>query len=98
MRRNRVKAENLHRRLLNLLGAWDERPIEGRFTNTMVLIREFENMMAPFRDFIERTGALMAQINTILDSVRTYLGIKQQKISISESVSSKEQLIRRVNL
>ena len=55
-------------------------------------------MIVPFEDFIERTDALMAQFNTILDSVRTYLGIKQQKMSIMEQTSSKEQLVRLVNL
>jgi len=98
MRRDKVKAGDLHRSLLNLLKTWGEKPLEDYLTNSVVDIGMFENMMAPFSDFIERTEALMTQLNTVLDSVRTYLGIKQQKISIQEEMSSKEQLIRLVSL
>lgn len=42
--------------------------------------------------------ALRIQLNTILDAVRTYLGIQQQRLSIEEQASSKDQLIRLVNL
>lgn len=41
---------------------------------------------------------MTAQFNTVLDSVRTYLGIKQQKLSIAEQSSSREQLVRLVDL
>jgi len=58
----------------------------------------FESMIAPFGSFIERTEALMNQLDTVLETVRTYLGIQQQKLSIKEEASTKEQLIRLVNL
>jgi hypothetical protein len=98
MRRDHVKARGLLRGLRNLLKGWNERPIAENLTNTSVETEDFENLMAPFSDFIERTEALMAQLNTVLDSVRTYLGIQQQKASIVEQTSSKEQLVRLVNL
>jgi ABC-type transporter Mla subunit MlaD len=98
MRRDHVKARGLLRGLRNLLKSWNERPITESLTNTSVETEDFENLMAPFGDFIERTEALMAQLNTVLDSVRTYLGIQQQKASIVEQTSSKEQLVRLVNL
>ena len=98
MRRDHVKAQGILRGLRNLLKRWNERPLDERLTNSSAMIDDFESRTAPFRDFIERTEALMAQLNTVLDSVRTYLGIKQQKMSIMEESSSKEQLIRLVNL
>ncbi|RLI31973.1 hypothetical protein DRO56_04335 [Candidatus Bathyarchaeota archaeon] len=42
--------------------------------------------------------ALRVQLNTVLDAVRTYLSIQQQSLSLEEQKSSKEQLIRLVNL
>lgn len=98
MRRDYVKAQGILRGLRNLLKRWNERPLGERLTNSSAMIDDFESRTAPFGDFIERTEALMAQLNTVLDSVRTYLGIKQQKMSIMEESSSKEQLIRLVNL
>jgi len=98
MRRDYVKAQGILRDLRNLLKRWNERPVGERLTNSSTMIDDFETRIAPFRDFIERTEALMTQLNTVLDSVRTYLGIKQQKMSIMEESSSKEQLIRLVNL
>ena len=98
MRRDHVKARGLFRGLRNLLKGWNERPVAESSMNSSAEIEDFENLMAPFGDFIERTEALMAQLNTVLDSVRTYLGIQQQKTSIVEQTSSKEQLVRLVNL
>jgi len=98
MRRDYVKAQGLFRRLENLLKGWHEKPMDVSVTNSSVEMEDFENQMVPFRDFIERTEALMAQLNTVLDSVRTYLGIQQQKMTIMEQTSSKEQLVRLVNL
>jgi uncharacterized membrane-anchored protein len=63
-----------------------------------VELNELEDMVAPFSDFIERTEALTMQFNTVLDSVRTYLGIQQQKLSLSEQSSSRKQLIQLVSL
>ena len=98
MRRDYVKAQGILRSTRNLLKGWNERPFDENKTNTSEEIEYLENMIVPFEDFIERTDALMAQFNTVLDSVRTYLGIKQQKMSIMEQTSSKEQLVRLVNL
>jgi hypothetical protein len=98
MRRDQVKAQGLIRGMRNLLERWNERPHGERLTNSSAELNTLENLLAPFKDFIERTEALMTQLNTVLDSVRTYLGIQQQKLSIMEQASSREQLIRLVNL
>jgi hypothetical protein len=98
MRRDYVKARALLRNTKNLLKELDERPIDETKTNSSTRIDYLESLIAPFRDFIERTEALTSQFSTVLDSVRTYLGIQQQKISITEQTSSREQLVRLVNL
>ncbi len=58
----------------------------------------YERLVAPFKDFVDRVDALRVQLNTVLDAVRTYLSIQQQSLSLEEQKSSKEQLIRLVNL
>ncbi|MGQ9782260.1 MAG: hypothetical protein ACUVQ8_08515 [Nitrososphaeria archaeon] len=47
---------------------------------------------------VDGTEALTELFNTVLDSVRTYLGIKQKKMNIAEQTSSREQLICLVSL
>jgi hypothetical protein len=98
MRRDYVKARSLLRSLRSLVKRWREEPMEGVVGISSYEMERFEEMIAPFSDFIVRAEAMMSQLNTVLDSVRTYLGIQQQKISIAEQASSKEQLIRLVNL
>ena len=98
MRRDHIKAQALLRNTKNLLKEWNEKPLDEAKMNSSAEIDYLESLIAPFRDFIERTAALTAQFNTVLDSVRTYLGIQQQKMSIMEQTSSREQLVRLVNL
>jgi len=89
IRRDQVKVEGLDRSLNNLLKKWNEKPMDYHQTTSLVEIEHFENLKAKFRDFLERVEALMAQLDILLDSVRTYLGIKQQKLSIIEQLQVK---------
>jgi len=98
MRRDYVKARSLYQETNSLLRGWNEKPVGELRTNSSTQIDHMRNIIIQFRDFIQRTEALTAQFNTILDSVRTYLSIKQQKMNIAEQTSSREQLIRLVNL
>jgi hypothetical protein len=98
MRRDNVKAKALIRGAKRLLGIWNEKPLGELPLISSVELDELEDMVAPFSDFIERTEALTMQFNTVLDSVRTYLGIQQQKLSLSEQSSSRKQLIQLVSL
>jgi len=98
MRRDYIKAKGIFREMSNLLAGWSERSVDDYITNSSAEMHYVKDLMVPFRDFAQRTEALMAQLNTVLDSVRTYLGIQQHKLSIAEQTSSKEQLIRLVNL
>ncbi|MCW4039885.1 MAG: hypothetical protein NWE83_03920 [Candidatus Bathyarchaeota archaeon] len=97
-RRDRVKAQSKIRKCESVVKKWQESQFEEYLTNTSIELDHVESMIAPFGDYIERTEALMTQLNTVLDSVKTYLGIKQQMMSLNEETSSKEQLIRLVNL
>jgi uncharacterized membrane-anchored protein len=67
-------------------------------TITSDVTLEHEDIVEPFGAFVGRAEAIQSQLNTVLDSVRTYLGIQQQKLSIAEQASSREQLVRLVNL
>ena len=98
MRRDNVKAKALIRSAKRLLSVWNEKTIGELPLTSSVELDELEDVVAPFSDFIERTEALTMQFNTVLDSVRTYLGIQQQKMSLSEQSSSRKQLIQLVSL
>ncbi|MEM2905431.1 MAG: hypothetical protein QW057_06210 [Candidatus Bathyarchaeia archaeon] len=98
MRRDYVKANAVLRRVTALFKAWNEQSLEGYATNSSVETDAYEGLVSPFRDFIDRVEALRAQLDTVLDAVRTYLGIQGQRLSIEEQRSSKEQLLRMVNL
>jgi uncharacterized membrane-anchored protein len=98
MRRDRIKARAQIRGAGKLLKSWNEGVFLEFSTNSSVMLDDLEGVVAPFGDFIERTEALTAQFNTVMDSVRTYLGIQQQKLSLAEQTSSREQLVQLVNL
>lgn len=98
MRRDLIKAKSLRRSLEEILDEWAEKTYMEYRTNSSALLNHMDGMMAPFNDFIERVEALMTQLNTVLDSVRTYLSIQQQKISITQQAASKNQLVKLVNL
>jgi len=98
MRRDYVKAGVLLRRAKRMFRAWNEEALAQYPTNSLIEMGIYEEMISPFKDFINRVDALRIQLNTILDAVRTYLGIQQQRLSIEEQASSKDQLIRLVNL
>jgi len=98
MRRDYVKASAILRSVRTLFVEWNEEGLEGYSTNSSVEIDALEALVSPFRDFIERIEALRSQLDTVLDAVRTYLGIEGQRLSLEEQRSSKEQLTRMVNL
>lgn len=45
-----------------------------------------------------RSEALKARFGTVMDSVRTYLSIQQQKLTLEEQKASREKLMRLVRL
>jgi len=98
MTRDYVLAGSHLRDMRSLFKKWNE-GISGDYpTNSAVEMDTYERLVAPFKDFVDRVDALRVQLNTILDAVRTYLGIQQESLSIEEQKSSKNQLVRLVNL
>lgn len=77
MKRDYVKAPVLLRSLKSIVRGWREEPLDGEVGLSSFEVERFEEMMAPFKDFIVRAEAMMSQLNTVLDSVRTYLSIQQ---------------------
>lgn len=98
MRRDDVKAQVLLRGVRSLLTRWNEEPMGPEPTNSVVEADAYESLIAPLEDYIARVDAIRAQLNTVLEAVRTYLEIQGQRTSVEEQKSSKEQLIRLVNL
>ncbi|GEM_PF-2351910 len=98
MRRDYVKALSLIRQVESLFKAWNEESILQYPTNSSVELDHYKGMIAPFEDFIHRVDALRAQLNTVLDAARTSVGIQSQKLSLEEQSSSKDLLVRLVNL
>lgn len=63
----------------SMLNRWSERNLEGYSTNTTMEAIEYNSMMRPFNGFIDRTQALRTRLETVSDTIRTYLGIQQQE-------------------
>jgi hypothetical protein len=98
MRRDYVRAQALVRGVGGLLMMWQEEPLHSYPKNSLVEAEAYESLIAPFKDYIDRVEAMRTQLNTVLEAVRTYLEIQGQRTSVEEQKSSKQQLIRLVNL
>jgi hypothetical protein len=61
-------------------------------------IRAYKRIPETYENFLVRSDALKARLGTVMESVRTYLSIQQQKLSLEEQKASKEQLVRLVDL
>jgi hypothetical protein len=98
MRRDYVRAQALVRGVGRLLLVWNEEPLGSYPKSSFVEAEAYESLIAPFKDYIDRVEAMRTQLNTVLEAVRTYLEIQGQRTSVEEQKSSREQLIRLVNL
>lgn len=98
MTRDNVLAESHLGDMRSLFRKWGDGGVGGYPAYSAVEMDRYERLVAPFKDFVTRVDALRVQLNTILDAVRTYLGIQQESLSIEEQKSSKDQLVRLVNL
>ena len=61
-------------------------------------IRAYKRIPETYENYLVRSDALKARLGTVMESVRTYLSIQQQKMSLEEQKASKEQLVRLVDL
>jgi hypothetical protein len=58
----------------------------------------YDKVVKTYEDYLVRSEALKARLGTVMESVRTYLSIQQQKLTLEEQKASKEQLVRLVGL
>jgi uncharacterized membrane protein len=77
---------------------FNERTYKDYPTNLDSEIRKYNKITKSFDNYITRSEALKARLSTVMENVRTYLSIQQQKLTLEEQKSSKEQLVRLVNL
>jgi uncharacterized membrane-anchored protein len=81
-----------------LLRRWNASEVEGYPTIFSMEMMRCEALSKPFKDFADRMEALRNELGTVLDTVRTYLSVEQQKLTVEEQKSSKELLARLVSL
>lgn len=78
-RRDYVKAQSVLRSVRGLFDSWNEQNFAQYPTNSSAEMGLYENTVAPLEDFTERVDALIAQLNTVFDALRTSVSIRQQK-------------------
>jgi hypothetical protein len=79
--RDRTTARTYTEGNKNLLQRWSEISLEGYPTNILMETIDYNTILQPFDDFVDRTQALRTELETISNMVRTYLGIRQQEQS-----------------
>ncbi len=98
VRRDNITVGYMLDEVENLLKRWNESQVEGYPTVYMMEMIECKALSKPFRDFIDRIESLRVELETVLDTVRTYLSVEQQKLGVEEQKSSKSLLAKLVNL
>jgi len=98
MRRDHILARSYLRGIRGIFNSWDEKPVINYPTNSSVEISRFEGMVDSFGDNVDRLEALRIQLDTLLDMIRTHVGIQQQNVSVDEQRDTKKLLARMVNL
>ena len=98
MRGNLIEAQLIISRIEDLFRRLNERSFNEEPTSLDGEIRAYNRIPKTYEDYLVRSEALKARLGTVLDSVRTYLSIQQQKLTLEEQKASKEQLVRLVGL
>lgn len=98
MRVNHMEAKSIINRIEDIFKKLNERSFEDYPRNSELELRTYHKAIEPFEKTIVRSEALKARLGTVMDEVRTYMSLQQQKITIDEQKASKEQLVRLVNL
>ena len=98
MRGNLLEAESILLRIKEFLRRLGERSYGDEPACLVGVLGEFERFPKIFADYIVRSEALKSRLGVVMDSVRTYLSIQQQRLTLEEQKASKEQLVRLVGL
>ncbi len=98
MRRNYMKAKSIIAEVEECFKKLNEKNFQDCSVNSEIEIRTYNKAIRPFEDYIMRGEALRTRLRIVMEEIRTYLSLQEQKISIEEQKASKEQLVRLVNL
>jgi uncharacterized membrane-anchored protein len=98
MRRDHITARSYLYRIKEIFNLWNEKPVMNYPCNSSVETGRFEGIVNCFSDNVDRLQALRIQLDTVLDTIRTYVGIQQQNVSVDEQRDTKKLLSRMVNL
>jgi len=98
MRRDYVTARSHANRIRGIFNSWTEKRVVNYPTNSSVEISRVEQIVSTFKDNADRLRALRTQLDTVLETIRTYVGIQQQNITVEEQRDTKRLLARMVDL
>lgn len=98
MKVNHIEANSIVFKIENIFNKLNERSFKDYPRNSPLEIDTYRSVTREFENYLVRSEALKSRLETVMEEVRTYLSLKQQKIAIEEQKSSKEQLVRLVNL
>jgi len=98
MRESMIEAQLIISRIEDLFRRLNERSFNEEPTSLDGEIRAYNRMPKTYENYLVRSEALKARLGTVMDSVRIYLSIQQQKLTLEEQKASKEQLVRLVGL
>jgi hypothetical protein len=98
MRGNLIEAQSIISRIEGVFRRLNERSFNGEPKCLEGEASAYRRILKMYEDHLVRSEALKARLGTVMDSVRTYLSIQQQKLTLEEQKASKEQLVRLVGL
>lgn len=98
MQSNLIEANSIISEVDDIFNRLSEERFEEYPKNLNSEIKTYNRIVRQFKDFIIVSEALKSRLETVMEEVRTYLSLQQQKISLEEQKASKDQLIRLVNL
>jgi len=98
MRGNLIEAQSIISRIEGVFRRLNERSYNEEPKALEGEARKYNMIPKTYEDYLVRSEALKARLGTVMDSVRTYLSIQQQKLTLEEQKASKEQLVRLVGL
>jgi hypothetical protein len=98
MKVNYSEAESVLLNIESLFSRLKGGDLEGFPENHMLELDKYTQIVRNFHHYIIRSEALKSRLETVMEEVRTYLSLQQQKLAIDEQKSSREQLMRLVNL
>ena len=98
MKINHMEAKSIVFKVEHLFTRLNEGTFKDYPKNFELESEKYGRIVRSFENYIVRSEALKSRLETAMGEVRTYLSLQQQKLAMEEQKSSKEQLVRLVNL